>query len=105
MRSAALWLIVGAIVVGVAHSVPAADSPSLVRTTFQVQGMHCDGCSATIIGTLERTDGVVSATADHEGGVAEAVYRPTEVEAEDLKAAIEKLGYSVTSMQTEPVES
>jgi len=62
----------------------AADSPpDTVRTTFQVEGMHCG---------------------DHEKGVAEAVYRPRKVEVDELKAEIEKLGYTVTGMETEAVD-
>ena len=82
----------------------AAGRSAEVQTTFQISGMHCDGCSATIVGTLERTDGVTFATADHEKGIAHAVYNTKKVSAEDLKAAIEKLGYTVTEMSTEPVE-
>lgn len=81
-------------------SVPA----EVVRTVFTVEGMHCDGCSAAITGALERMDGVSEATADHEKGRAEAVYRPKKVSAEELKAAIEKLGYTVTAMGTTPAE-
>ena len=105
MRGFAVWMIVGVILACGSLTAAAADSPTMVRTTFQVQGMHCDGCTATIIGTLERIDGVVSANADHEKGVAEAVYRATMVSAEELEAAIEKLGYTVTSMETEHIES
>ena len=49
-------------------------------------------------------DGVVSAKADHEGGSAEAVYNSKKVTAEQLKVAIEKLGYTVTAMETTPAE-
>ena len=83
----------------------AADSPpDTVRTTFQVKGMHCGGCSSAIIATLEKVDGVIEVSSDHEKGVAEAVYRPSKVEADELKAEIEKLGYTVTGMETEIVE-
>jgi copper chaperone CopZ len=104
MRGFAVWMIVGVVLACGALTAAAADSPTVVRTTFQVQGMHCNGCTATIVGTLERIDGVDSATADHEEGVAEAVYRTAKVDAEDLEAAIEKLGYTVTSKETEKVE-
>lgn len=84
----------------------AADSPpDTVRTTFQVEGMHCGGCSSAIIATLEKADGVIEVSADHEKGVAEVVYRPRKVEVDELKAEIEKLGYTVTGMETEAVES
>jgi len=84
----------------------AADSrPDTVRTTFQVAGMHCGGCSSAIIAALEKISGVVEGSADHEKGVAEAVYHPRKVGVEELKAEIEKLGYNVTGMETEAVES
>lgn len=82
----------------------AGGRPDTVRTVFQVEGMHCGSCSSTIIATLERVEGVIEASADHEKGVAEALYGPRKVEVEELKAEIEKLGYTVTSMKTEAVE-
>ncbi len=83
----------------------AADSPpDTVRTTFQVEGMHCGGCSSAIIATLEKVDGVIEVSSDHENGIAEAVYHPRKVKADELKAEIEKLGYTVTGMETETVE-
>jgi len=36
--------------------------------------------------------------------VAEAVYHPRKVGVEELKAEIEKLGYTVTGMETEAVD-
>ncbi len=76
-----------------------------LRTTFTVKGMHCDACSTSIVTTLERVEGVDEATADHEMGVAVAVYRPRDLRAEDLETEIEKLGYTVTGFETEVLES
>jgi copper chaperone CopZ len=97
-------VVLGAFTLGATFSATAGESGDTARTTFQVEGMHCDGCSATIVGTLERVDGVLSASADHEKGVAEATYRPDDVSPDELKAAIEKLGYKVTALETSPVE-
>lgn len=102
MTTRILMLLLGLVV---AAAGIAGDAPEVVRTTFMVEGMHCDACSAAIIGTLERIDGVLSASADHERGVAEAVYRPGRVGPEELEAAIERLGYTVTSMRTEPARA
>lgn len=104
-----MWRLVIAAVVVVAlvfSAVPAtAGAPAgLVRTVFTVEGMHCDGCTAAIVGALQRIDGVVEASADHEKGQAVAVYRPRKASADELKQAIEKLGYTVTAMETTPVE-
>jgi copper chaperone CopZ len=100
---ARVWLVLGFIMMA---AVPlGADSPSdLVRTSFTVEGMHCDGCSSAIVASLERLDGVVEAVADHEAGTAAAVYRPRTVSLEALEEAIEKLGYTVTGTTTETVE-
>lgn len=93
------------VVLVLASALAGAGAPAeVVRTVFTVEGMHCDGCSAAITGALERRDGVIEASADHEAGRAEAVYRPKKVSADELKAAIEKLGYTVTAMKTVPVE-
>jgi copper chaperone CopZ len=75
-----------------------------VHTVFTVTGMHCDACSASIVTALEKVEGVDEITADHEKGVAEAVYRPRKVDVEELKSEIEKLGYTVIGVKTEVVE-
>ena len=49
-------------------------------------------------------EGVVSAQADHAAGSAEAVYNSKKVKPEQLKEAIEKLGYTVTAMETAPAD-
>jgi Cu+-exporting ATPase len=75
------------------------------RTVFAVEGMHCDACSTSIVTTLEKLEGVDGASADHEKGVAEAIYRSRKVDVETLKTEIEKLGYTVVGMKTEIVDS
>ena len=79
-------------------------APVVARTVFSVEGMHCDSCSTSIVATLEKVDGVVSVSADHETGVAEAVYSQTEVSADELEAEIEKLGFTVIGQKTEILE-
>ena len=73
------------------------------KAIFTVEGMHCDSCSSAITRALETTDGVTSAWADHEAGVAEAVHRTSVVSDEALKNVIENLGYTVTGISSEPV--
>jgi copper chaperone CopZ len=78
-----------------------AEPATSVRTVLAVEGMHCDSCSSSITASLEAIEGVESAAADHEAGTAEAVSQTGSVEPEELKAAIEDLGYTVTSWRTE----
>ena len=82
----------------------AGGRPDTVKTVFTVEGMHCDGCSSAISASLEKVDGVKGVAADHELGVAEVTYHPRKVEIETLTTEIEKLGYSVTGVQTEAGE-
>jgi len=104
MRSCVQLVSIMMLALGLAVPLIADSRPDTVRTTFQVTGMHCDGCSSAITTTLEKMNGVVEASADHEKGVAEAVYHPRKVDVDKLKTEIEKLGYTVTGMETEAVD-
>jgi copper chaperone CopZ len=83
----------------------ACDRPDTVQTVFQVEGMHCDSCSAAITESLEHVDGVIEASADYQEGIAKAHYHSRKVKVEELEAEIEKLGYTVKGMKTKRVES
>jgi copper chaperone CopZ len=83
----------------------ACTGPTTVRTSFTVEGMHCESCSTAITDALEKVDGVVAASADHDAGRAEATYRSPGATPERLAAEIEGLGYTVVAMSTVPVES
>jgi copper chaperone CopZ len=50
-------------------------------------------------------DGVIEASADHEKGAAEAIYRPGKADVDTLKVEIEKLGYTVIGMETVAIDS
>ena len=104
VRTVACLLAVAALMAA-ACSRPEGESPEVVRTLFTVSGMHCDNCNAAITGALQGMGGVVEASADYTKGEAVAVYRPKQVSADELKAEIDKLGYTVTAMSTTPVES
>lgn len=99
MRSLSVLLVMAGLIVACNHNSDRA------RTVFTVIGMHCDSCSTSIVNALEKVEGVEGAVADHEMGVAEAIYRPRAVEIDTLKAEIEKLGFTVIGMETEAIES
>ncbi len=98
-RAAPIMLIVGVLVVGACSR-----EEVVARTVFSVEGMHCDSCSTGIVATLEKVDGVLSVSADHEKGFAEAVYQQNRVDVKVLEAEIEKLGYTVVGLKTEVVD-
>ena len=97
-------LVAISVLVGAALVLAACGTPETVSTDFTVEGMHCEACSSAITAALEKTEGVVEASADHELGWAVAVHDPGVVTPETLKAEIEELGYTVTGMSTEAVE-
>jgi len=99
-----LFTAVTASVVVAVVSLAACSDPKPVRSVFTVEGMHCESCSSAITTSLEKTDGVIEASADHEEGTAEVVYDPRKVEVETLETEIEALGYTVVGVSTEVVE-
>lgn len=104
MRRILIGWALGIMVLGLAVAAAAGEQAETVRTVFTVEGMHCGGCSAAITAALEKVEGVVEASADHEKGLATAVYDPRKAGVEELEAAIEKLGYTVTGAKTEAVK-
>ena len=65
--------------------------------TLKVEGMHCDGCAATIQALLERNGGVRKAAVSFKEGSARVLYDPAQMDESRLIAAIEKGGYKVAS--------
>ncbi len=65
------------------------------RTTFFVEGMTCSSCESRIASALRKTAGVSDARASLQGGTAWVEYDEASVSAEELKASIVRLGYTV----------
>jgi copper chaperone CopZ len=64
--------------------------------TLKLDGMHCDGCAATIQALLERNAGVHKAAVSFSDGHARVLYDPRSVTEAQLTAAIEKGGFRVS---------
>jgi copper chaperone CopZ len=70
-----------------------------VTVVFTVDGMTCESCSRAITDVLSTIDGVETASADHLGGRAHAVFREGSIDEERLVDEIEGLGYTVTDVR------
>ena len=65
------------------------------NATFNVNGMHCDGCAQIVQSVLERQDGVQTCAVSFADGTARVLFDPVRVDESQLKVAIEKAGYQV----------
>ncbi len=64
--------------------------------TFNVPSMSCGHCKAAVEGELKRLSGVERSNADFERGTVEVRYDEERVTTDELEAAIEDAGYTVT---------
>jgi copper chaperone len=69
----------------------------MTNKTLKVTDMSCGHCKAAVEGELNKLFGVESASADVEKGIVEVSYNETKVTTEDLKGAIEEVGYTVVA--------
>jgi copper chaperone len=65
------------------------------KTTLQVSGWHCGGCSAATEGAVKKVGGVKSARADLEKGTVEVTYDDGKASLADLEKAVVRAGYKV----------
>jgi copper chaperone CopZ len=73
-----------------------------MRTQFHLDGMHCDGCAATIKHALESTSGVQKADVTLHGKTATVDFDENVVQSGTLLKKVQDLGYGVT-VQGSPV--
>ena len=69
-----------------------------LEKTIHVEGMMCGHCENAVKTALEKLEGVASAEADHETGIAQVVLKK-EVPNAILKKAVEDEGYQVTNIE------
>ncbi|MDQ7039664.1 MAG: cation transporter [Rhodothermus sp.] len=78
---------------------PPANQPELsamkTQETFQIEGMSCQHCVKAVTTALQKLPGVDVQSV--EIGRATVVYDPAQISRDQLKAAIEAEGYTVTS--------
>ena len=63
---------------------------------IDIRGMHCSSCGLLVDETLEDLDGVSRCRTDVRRGQAHLEYDPTRVTPNDIRAAIDDLGYQAT---------
>lgn len=64
-----------------------------MKTKLFVEGMHCDGCAHSIEIVLKMKKGVNSVRADYKNKNAEIEFNDAEINLEELKEEIRKLGF------------
>lgn len=65
-----------------------------VTAVFEVEGMTCGGCEAAVKLSVKKLDGIKKVEASYKEGTAVVQFDPSQVSAEEIEKAIEKLGYS-----------
>ena len=72
------------------------DPCDVTELDLGVEGMTCGSCAARVEKVLSRHDGVRSASVNFATGKAHVAFDPTEVDLDDLTAAVDKIGYGLT---------
>jgi mercuric ion transport protein len=78
------------------EALPAAsseESQANKTVIIEVEGMTCAGCEPHINETLKKLNGVVSAEASYENKNVKVVYNPKQITLEQIKKAIDEIGY------------
>ncbi|MGQ0648361.1 MAG: heavy-metal-associated domain-containing protein [Gemmatimonadaceae bacterium] len=68
--------------------------------TFTVEGMTCGGCALGVRKVLTRLDGVTKAEVDLEKKHAVVTFDPSRVTTDQMIAAIKKLGFAATVVES-----
>lgn len=75
----------------------------MVKITVEVAGMACGMCEAHINDAVRQNFPVRKVTSSHRKGKTE-ILTQADISEEQLKAVIEKTGYTVTGVHTEFIE-
>jgi len=104
MRIPTERVLIAVVLIITAGMISGCNRSTTVDASFTVEGMHCESCSSAITDALTKLDGVESASADHATGSAKARFQSPGVSPDELTAEIEGLGYTVTAVETTPLE-
>ena len=75
----------------------------MIKTTLKVDGMMCNMCESHVNDAVRTAFNVKSVKSSHTDGTTEIISSEA-LDADKLKAVIEKTGYKVTGITSEPYE-
>jgi copper chaperone len=69
----------------------------VIERTFNVEGMSCAHCEATVEEELNALSGVERSNADFERGTVEVRYDESRVTTADIKNSVQEAGYTLAA--------
>ncbi len=78
--------------------------PQYVTKTFDVEGMTCASCSATVEKTTSKLKGMESASVNLASERMKVTYNPLELSVRDISDAVDKAGYKAVPQEEEQTE-
>lgn len=77
--------------------------PQLVTKTFDIEGMTCASCAATVEKTAGKLSGMENASVNLASEKMTAVYNPLELSVRDISDAVHRSGYEAVAQQEDQV--
>ena len=75
-----------------------------IKKNYPVMGMSCAGCSARVEKTLNKQPGIISASVNLAAAMATVEYNTDECSPEQLKAAVQKIGFDLLIEEKKEVQ-
>jgi copper chaperone CopZ len=72
------------------------NTEKIKKQVYQVQGMTCSGCERAVQRVVSNLNGITSAKVDFASASLSTEYDPSIVTNEDIKLAVNKIGYKLT---------
>jgi copper chaperone CopZ len=69
---------------------------NLIKVSFNVEGMTCEGCEKAIVTSIQKLDGIQEASASHTEGSAMVAFDAAKTDIATISQAITGAGYEVT---------
>lgn len=78
--------------------------PQMVNANFNIEGMTCASCSATVEKTASRLEGMASASVNLASEKMNVTYNPLKLSVRDIEDAINQTGYKATLKEEDEAE-
>ena len=80
-----------------------ADDPSENEITFDIEGMHCAGCSAAVEKAASKVDGVTEAKVNLATNKAFIRFQPDRISPDEIAKRIDDAGYTVVRQKKKTI--